>query len=69
MTTWKNTEELSFLKEVHSACLNNAVTDLYTAYTNFFRNKKGFPKFKSKHDNRKIYRVQQTSGTAKFDKP
>lgn len=67
VTAWKSTEELSFLKEVHSACLNNAVTDLYTAYTNFFRNKKGFPKFKSKHNNRKTYRVHQTGLSAKFD--
>ena len=67
LTQWKKTEELSFLKEVHSACLSNAIIDLYTAYTNFFRDKKGFPKFKSKHDNRKAYRVQQTGYTCKLD--
>jgi putative transposase len=52
----KKEEEYSFLKEVDKFALTNALTDLNTAYTNFFReiikgNKNwGYPKFKSKRN-------------------
>jgi len=41
----------SFLKEVHSKVLQQTLINLQGAYTNFFKNKKGFPKFKSRKDN------------------
>lgn len=41
-------EEYEFLKEVDSQALSQSHQDLNTAYRNFFRTKKGFPKFKKK---------------------
>lgn len=49
-------KEYEWLKEVDSLALANAQMNLQAAYNNFFRNPKvGFPKFKSKHKNRKSY--------------
>lgn len=49
-------KEYEWLKEVDSLALANAQINLQTAYNNFFRSPKiGFPKFKSKHKNRKSY--------------
>lgn len=59
ITNWKNTEEFSWLKEVQAQALQQAMTDLDSAFIRFFREKKGYPKFKSKHDNRKTYRSPQ----------
>jgi putative transposase len=42
-------EEKVWLKEVTAQTLQKSLMNLNTAYTNFFRTKKGFPKFKSKH--------------------
>lgn len=45
----KKTEEYAFLNEVPSQSLQQAIRNLDTAYTNFFRkNGSGFPKFKKK---------------------
>ena len=46
----KNTEEYSWLKEPNSKVIQQTLINLETAYKNFFRNKKGFPKFKSRKD-------------------
>jgi len=46
LTEFKN--EHTWLKSVNSQSLQSSLKNLDTAYTNFFRNKKGFPKFKSK---------------------
>lgn len=43
--------EFEWLKEVHSKVLQQSVRDMNRAYENFFKYKKGYPKFKSKHDN------------------
>lgn len=56
---WKNTEDLSWLKEVHSQTLQQAIFHLDSAYTKFFREKGGFPKFKSKHTHRFSYSLPQ----------
>lgn len=53
----KKTEEYEWLKEVNSQSLQASLQHLDVAYTSFFRNKKGFPKFKSKHDNNKSFEV------------
>jgi len=42
--------ENEWMKESHSKVLQQTVRNLDQAYKNFFREKKGFPKFKSKHD-------------------
>ena len=56
---WKNTEEFNWLKEVYSQALQQAIFNLDSAYTKFFREKKGFPKFKSKHTHRFSYSIPQ----------
>ena len=53
----KKREEYAFLNEVPSQSLQQAIRNLDTAYTNFFRkNGSGFPKFKKKgvHDSYRI---------------
>ena len=51
--------ENKWLKEVDSQSLQMALRNLDNAYTRFFREKKGFPKFKSKHNNRQSYQIPQ----------
>ena len=55
----KQDPETKWLKEADSMALQQSLRDLDKAYKNFFRNpgKVGFPKFKSKHNNRKSYRT------------
>jgi len=50
LTELKKQEEFSWLNEINSQSLQDSLKNLETAYKNFFRFKKGFPKFKSKHD-------------------
>ena len=56
---WKNTEEFNWLKEVHSQSLQQAIFHLDSAFTKFFREKEGYPKFKSKHTHRFSYAIPQ----------
>ena len=49
--------EYQWLKEVDKCALDNAVNNLDVAYQNFFKKHNGFPKFKSKKDNRKTYKT------------
>ena len=49
LTELKKLEEYSWLNEINSQSLQDSLKNLETAYKNFFRFKKGFPKFKSKH--------------------
>ena len=59
--------EFSWLKEVDSLALANAQLNLKTAYQNFFRDKSvGFPKFKSKHRDKKSYTTNNQKGTIRF---
>ena len=48
LTQLKQTEEHKWLKDVPSECLQQSLRNLDNAYTQFFKAKKGFPKFKSK---------------------
>jgi putative transposase len=53
--------ELGWLKEVDATALQASLQNLDTAYQNFFRRvkqgeKSGFPRFKSKHNNKKSYK-------------
>ena len=54
--------ELPYLKEPDKCALQNALKDLDTAYKNFFKHGKGFPKFKSKKNRRQSYRTNFTGG-------
>jgi putative transposase len=49
LTGLKKQEDYSWLNEINSQSLQDSLKNLETAYKNFFRFKKGFPKFKSKH--------------------
>jgi putative transposase len=57
----KKTEEYSWLSEINSLSLQAVLRNLDTAYKNFFRDKKGFPKFKSKKSNRQSFQVVQST--------
>ncbi len=61
LPTWKKTEETSWLTEVNSQSLQSALVNLEIAYTKFFRERQGFPKFKSKHGKRQSFQVPQAS--------
>lgn len=50
-----------WLKEVNSQSLQASLENMDKAYTKFFRDKKGFPKFKSKKDNRQSFQVPQNA--------
>lgn len=58
LTSLKKDAEFEFLKEVDSMALQQSLRDLDKAYQNFFRTKRGFPKFKTKHNPHNAYRTQ-----------
>lgn len=61
-------KEFEWLKEVDSLALANAQQNLNAAYRNFFRDKSiGFPKFKSKHHDRKSYTTNNQGGTIRLN--
>ena len=55
-------KELIWLKEPDKFSLQNSLKDLEAAYKKFFKEKIGFPKFKSKKTNRFSYRTNFTNG-------
>lgn len=56
LTQFKKEKEYVWLNEVSNATLKEALRNLDKAYSNFFKTKKGFPKFKSKkHSNATFY--------------
>ena len=52
-------EEHPWLKNVNSQSLQSALKNLDNAYTKFFREKKGFPKFKTKHNTKQSFQCPQ----------
>ena len=52
-------EEYEFLKEVSAVALQQSIRDLDSALNNFFKNRNhfGFPRFKSKHNQKQSYRT------------
>ena len=58
-------KDKEWLKDVDKFSLQNSLKDLDKAYKNFF-NGKGYPKFKSKKDNRKSYRTNYTKNNIEF---
>ncbi len=57
----KKQEETSWLKEINSQSLQASLANLDKAYTQFFRKKKRFPKFKSKKDKQSVQFLQKTN--------
>ena len=58
-------QEKEWLKDVDKFSLQNSLKDLDKAYKNFFSGK-GYPKFKSKKDNRKSYRTNYSNNNIEF---
>ena len=63
----KKEQETSFLKEVNSLSLQSSIRNLDSAYKRFFKEKKGFPKFKSKRNSRQSFQIVQNTHVD-FDK-
>ena len=59
-------KELLWLKEPDKFSLQNSLKDLEAAYKKFFKEKIGFPKFKSKKTNRFSYRTNFTNGNIEY---
>lgn len=57
----KKDENTSWLKEVNSQSLQASLEHLDKAFTKFFKDKKGFPKFKSKKDNHQSFSIPQNT--------
>ncbi len=57
--------EKRWLKDIDKFSLQNSLKDLDKAYKNFFSGS-GYPKFKSKKDNRKSYRTNYTNNNIEF---
>jgi len=57
----KKAEETQWLKEVNSQSLQAALEHMDNAFVRFFREKKGFPKFKSKHYSKQSFSVPQNT--------
>ena len=66
LTSLKKAAEFEFLKEVDSRALQQSLRDLDRAYQNFFRTKRGFPKFKSKHNPHNAYRTQNVNNSIRI---
>lgn len=70
---WKNKTlkvQFEWLKEVDKFALDNAIINMDSAYQKFFKEHTGYPKFKSKRDNRKSYKTNYTNRNieASFEK-
>jgi len=63
----KKSEEYSWLKEVNSQSLQQAVIQLDKSFLNFFRSNFGFPKFKSKHKSKKSFCFPIVGNNLKID--
>jgi putative transposase len=57
LTDLKKEEQYSWLRDVSTECLQQALRNLDAAFTRFFREKKGFPRFKSKSRSRQSYKA------------
>lgn len=60
-------KENPWLKDINSQCIQMSLRNLDNAYTKFFREKKGFPKFKSKYNPKQSFQCPQ-SCSVNFDK-
>ena len=62
----KKTGKFAWLNEVNSQSLLNALLNVYTAFTNFFKGRAKFPRFKSKKIPQRSYQCPQHC-TANFE--
>jgi putative transposase len=59
--------EYDWLKEHNTKVLKQSIINLEQAYKNFFKQHKGFPKFKSKHNEQKVRFPQEAVASKTFD--
>lgn len=59
LTSLKKQEETIWLGEVSTQSLQSSIRNMDAAFTRFFREKKGFPKFKSKKRNKNSFQFVQ----------
>jgi len=59
--------DYEWLKEHNTKVLKQSIINLETAYKNFFKQGRGFPKFKSKHDEQKARFPQEAVASKTFD--
>lgn len=59
-------DELEWLTEVDSTALQSSLKDLDNAYKKFFKEHAGYPKFKSKKDNRRSYKSKCVNGNIEY---
>ena len=60
-------KEYEWLKEVDKFALTNSVYNMDSAYQKFFKEHAGYPKFKSKKNNRKSYSTNRTKNNIVID--
>ena len=60
-------KELPWLKEPDSTALQNALQDLDAAYQKFFKEKTGYPKFKSKRNRRQSYNTTNNNEAIRIE--
>ena len=60
-------KEYEWLKEVDKWALSNSIHNMDNAYQKFFKEHAGFPKFKSKKNNRKSYKTNFTNNNIAID--
>lgn len=73
LTPLKKDPEKAWLYETPNVCLQQAIRNMDSAFTRFFREKNGFPKFRSKYDKQRIQfindvRVDFEAGKVKLPK-
>ena len=56
-----------YLKEQNTKVLKQAIMDMLTAYNRFFKQHTGYPKFKSKHDNKQSCRFERAAISKRND--
>ena len=66
LPTMKKSEKYCWLSEVNSLSLQAALANLDSAFVKFFREKKGFPNFKSKKESKQSFSIPQNT-RVKFD--
>lgn len=60
-------KEYIWLKEVDKFALTNSIYNMDSAYQKFFKEHAGYPKFKSKRNNRKSYKTNFSNNNIKVD--
>ena len=60
-------KEFLWLKEIDKFALTNSIYNMDSAYQKFFKENAGFPKFKSKRDNKKSYKTNFANNNIEVD--